>query len=246
MEGLILIDKPKGISSHAVINTLRRVLLIKRIGHAGTLDPFASGLLLCGISRGATKHLGVFVGLDKIYEATFVLGGTTPTDDKMSEITWQNTEIPPDDVIINKIQTFLGTIDQVPPTFSAIQIGGKRLYKEARAGRPIIPPSRKTHIYAFELLEESQKAPDLAEHAKRIKVKIHCSSGTYIRSLARDLGVLLNVGSYVESLRRLTIGPFSIEQSLALSEASIESISTHLISSEKAILQRTNYSDPKR
>lgn len=244
MEGLILIDKPTGISSHAAINTLRRVLSIKRIGHAGTLDPFASGLLLCGISRGATKHLGTFVGLDKVYEATFVLGGITETDDCTSEITWQNKPIPSDTIIVEKIKTFLGTIDQVPPTFSAIQIGGKRLYKEARAGRPLVAPSRKTHIYSFELLGPSQESLDLAQNTKRIKVRIHCSSGTYIRSLARDLGVLLDCGSYVESLRRLSIGPFSVEKSLPLNKATIETIAEKLISAEEGILERSKYLVP--
>ncbi len=219
--GFLLIDKPANITSHDVIDRLRRITKLKCIGHAGTLDPFATGLLLVGVEREATKEMQKLVGLDKVYEATFVLGATSTTDDikgvitKTSPTPFEGEGRGGDDLtkdqILKALQSFVGEIDQVPPTYAAIKINGKKLYELAREGNPTLVEARKVTIYSLTLLSNLS---DLS----RLSLLIHCSSGTYIRSIARDLGQMLGVGGYVETLRRTSIGKFSITDAHALAD----------------------------
>lgn len=221
-EGFLLIDKPAGITSHDVIDRLRHTLKTRRIGHAGTLDPFATGLLLIGVGP-KTKELSRYVGLDKIYEATFILGATSTTDDKDGVITlssisndkFQMTNEIGNDQIQKAIKELTGQIEQIPPTYSAIKIKGKKMYEAAREGKPIIAPPRKVTVHSFELLSP----PTHDSSTLRLSFRIHCSSGTYIRALARDLGDKLGVGGYVGQLRRTAIGPFTINQAQPLPES---------------------------
>lgn len=233
MKGFILIDKPEGITSFDVVARLRRLTGEKRIGHAGTLDPFATGLLLVAVSREATRELQKFVGLDKRYEATFVLGATSTTDDVKGELSEPvSTTHLTKEQIAEALKTFIGQIDQVPPTYAAIKVQGKKLYELARAGTPTLVEPRRITVYSMELLDEP-------EDKVRIRVKIHCSSGTYIRSIARDLGTLLGVGAYVETLRRTSIGPFAIEEAFTFNQLDPSIIESHLTNIESFLSRLT-------
>lgn len=225
LDSFLLIDKPAGMTSHDVIDHLRRMLHTRRIGHAGTLDPFATGLLLIGVDA-KTKELKDYVGLDKVYEATFVLGATSTTDDPEGVITpveGTNYKIRMSNKIGNEeiqkaIKELTGQIEQIPPTYSAIKIKGKKMYEAAREGKPLIAPPRKVTVFAFECIGPIGPIGPMPQGPISFHVRIHCSSGTYIRALARDLGAKLGVGGYVSELRRTAIGPYTTNQAQTLSE----------------------------
>ncbi len=216
----LLIDKPAGLTSHDVVNRVRRATGVRRVGHAGTLDPFATGLLIVGVGREATREFQKFVGLDKTYEATFVLGASSDTDDVTGTIQPQGYRRGTAGVekdIQKVLAQFTGEIEQVPPAYSAVKISGKKMYEAAREGKPLEAKPRKVTIYSIEL----QKSPSLNDSTTQsLPLTIHCSSGTYIRALARDLGRALGTGGYVESLRRTAIGPFSIHEATTLENLS--------------------------
>jgi len=208
---IILIDKPANMTSFGVVARVRRVLSRQagkkvKVGHCGTLDPFATGLLIL-VTGKETKNAMAFTKLDKVYEATFVLGQTSTTADPEGEITKVSDRVPTKDEIEAVLQRFVGEITQAPPAFSAIKIGGQRAYKLARKGEAVEIPSRQVMIYSLELLDYSY--PEL-------KIRAHVSSGTYIRSLAEDLGAELGVGAYCSQLRRTKIAEYSIGQATAL------------------------------
>lgn len=212
----LLLDKPEGPTSHDVVDTVRRATGQRRVGHAGTLDPFASGLLIIAVGREATREISRFVGLSKCYEATFVLGARSDTDDRMGRIV-PNIEnrMPTRSEIEIAIRTLVGEIDQVPPAYAAIKIGGKKMYEAARAGKPLEAKPRRVTVSRFELLD-SPTPYSLLPTAFLIHVRIDCSSGTYVRALARDLGETLGTGSYVEKLRRESIGPFQVSEAISM------------------------------
>ncbi len=202
--GFILLDKPAGPTSHGMVSFLRRLTGIKRIGHAGTLDPFASGLLIMGIGRQATKRLGSFLKQDKEYEATLSLGSTTSTFDPEGEVTSRyGGPVIGADIVEKALKDFLGKQKQVPPMFSAKKVGGKKLYELARAGKEIEREPCDVEIYELEILNYAW--PEL-------KVRVKCSSGTYIRSLAHDIGAELGCGAHLKELRRTAIGGFSVKE----------------------------------
>lgn len=211
--GFLLIDKPAGMTSHDVVDVLRRLTGEKKIGHAGTLDPFATGLLIVAVGKKATTQLATYVGLDKTYEATFVLGATSTTDDPEGTITASSPSPYQGEgwggVLSSAMQSFLGPSLQSPPPFSAIKVNGKRLYQLARAGKTVEVEPRPIRIDQFDLLSQD---------GNELKVRIRCSSGTYIRAIARDLGTKLGTGGYVKELRRTAIGPFQIDQAVTLDE----------------------------
>lgn len=218
MEGFLLIDKPAGITSHDVVNRVRRFTGERRVGHAGTLDPFATGLLIVGVGRGATREMQKLVGLDKRYEATFILGASSTTDDPEGEITDAPLHNHPQPLLEkegglqNVLNRFIGEIEQIPPTYSAIKIGGKKMYEAARQGKPLEAKPRNVTIYSIKPISP----PTAQDQTVHIDLAIHCSTGTYIRAIARDLGKALGGGGYVEELRRTSIGPFTIDQAHAL------------------------------
>lgn len=205
-DGFLLINKPAGITSHDVVNIARKKLGIKKIGHAGTLDPMATGLLILGVGK-ATKKLGTLIGLPKTYEAEITLGATSTTDDKEGEIKDlrnknDNLQIPTDEEIMRAIKKFTGEQEQMPPAFSALKINGKRAYKIARqGGTPELKP-RKITVYELKL--NSYNYP-------LISLTCNVSSGTYIRSLARDIGKELGTGGYLSKLCRTSIGKYKID-----------------------------------
>lgn len=240
MKGFILIDKPEGITSFDVVARLRRLTEEKRIGHAGTLDPFATGLLLVAVSRECTRELQKFVGLDKWYEATFVLGATSTTDDIKGEISEPvSTENLTKEQIDETLKTFIGEIDQVPPTYAAIKVQGKKLYELARAGTPTLVEPRRVTIYSIDALETSPNPSFAGGALREVSLRIHCSSGTYIRSIARDLGAKLGVGGYVSELRRTLIGPFKIEEAFTFDKLDPANIESHLIQIESFLSRLT-------
>ena len=206
---------------------IRRVLHTRKVGHAGTLDPFATGLLIVGVGREATKRFQEIVGLDKEYDAVFVLGEMRDTDDRTGRTI--DTPLNPPlkrGEIEALMQTFLGEIEQIPPAYAAIKIKGKKMYELARQGKTVEAAPRKVRIDKFELLSEPIRTPSgspLERGRIKIKVRIHCSSGTYIRAIARDMG------GYVEELRRTAVGPITIAQACTLAEVAI-SPQNHLLS----------------
>lgn len=244
MEGFLLINKPAGITSHDAVNRVRRLTGEKRVGHAGTLDPFATGLLIVGVGRGATKEMSKFVGLDKRYEAVFILGAQSDTDDKDGYIEPAPLKtVPKNKETLEKILAqFVGELEQIPPSYSAIKVGGKKMYEAARAGKPIEAKARKVTVYSIDLtstsLLDSTLTPASALRATvgrpSLSLNIHCSSGTYIRAIARDLGKALGGGGYVEELTRTSIGPFSLDQSYEL-ESLKGTVEQALIPVEKLI-----------
>lgn len=221
--GILLVDKPGGITSHDVVARARRALGTRKIGHAGTLDPMATGLLVLGV-EGATRLLTFIVGLDKTYTATIRLGQATTTDDAEGEISAEvdATSIPSGD-IDTAIAALTGRISQVPSTVSAIKVDGRRAYDLARAGESVELKAREVEVSRFEVLAERREVggsgPSAGSGAGGIidlDVVVDCSSGTYIRALARDLGAALGVGGHLAALRRTRIGPFEVSDAASL------------------------------
>ncbi len=211
MDGLFFIDKPAGMTSHDVVNIMRRIANTRRVGHAGTLDPFATGLLILGVGP-ATKQLTALVGLDKAYEAEARLGITSDTYDPEGVLTETSTDayiVPTLEDIERAMESFRGTFTQRAPLHSAKKIHGKKLYELARQGIATDDqrPSKEITISKLNLLDFQW--PTLRFH-------VECSSGTYIRSLADDLGRTLGCGAYLTGLRRTRIGPYSIDQALTI------------------------------
>lgn len=205
MEAIIFVDKPSGMSSFGAVARIRRILSQQeghkvKVGHTGTLDPFATGLLIL-LAGKATKKAPELTKKDKVYEATIRLGETSTTGDPEGEIAKTGAKLPTKSEIEKVLQQFTGKIEQRPPAFSAIKINGQRAYKLARAGKDFEIPTRTVEIYELELI--SYDAPEL-------KIRTHVSSGTYIRTLAEDIGKALGCGAYCSTLRRTKIADYDI------------------------------------
>ena len=206
MEEIIFVDKPSGMSSFGAVARVRRLLSEReghkvKVGHTGTLDPFATGLLIL-LAGKATKKAPELTKLDKVYEATLRLGYTSTTGDPEGDITkYPESSKPTQQKITETISDFIGAIAQTPPKYSAIKINGQRAYKLARKGTDFELPSRKITIYNISILDYTYPA---------LKIRVHCSSGTYIRTLAEDIGKALDTGAYLTTLRRLKIGKYNV------------------------------------
>ncbi len=217
---VLLIDKPTGMTSHDVVAIIRKKTGVKRVGHAGTLDPLATGLLILLVGREATKRQDEFLKQDKKYECTARLGLATDTYDSDGKVLttaeWQEVEKITQKDIEKALKQFVGEIEQTVPVYSAVKIKGQKLYNKARKGTVDIAalPSRRVHIYSAEL-DNVQK--DETQKIFEIKIAVHCSSGTYIRSLVHDLGQVLGVGATVTALRRTQIGALMIDDAVPLS-----------------------------
>ncbi|MGA1032972.1 MAG: tRNA pseudouridine(55) synthase TruB [Aquiluna sp.] len=206
VSGIALIDKQQGFTSHDVVAKLRKLLGTKKIGHAGTLDPMATGLLLLGVGSG-TKLMQFLSGLDKTYEATIRLGASTSTDDAEGELGQaQDASRISREQLEAEILKLTGNIEQVPSSVSAIKVDGKRAYDLVRAGEEVVLKSRSVTVSRFEVIGE----PSVVGKYLDINVEVDCSSGTYIRALARDLGEALGVGGHLTALRRTRIGAFEV------------------------------------
>lgn len=224
-QGFCLLDKPAGLTSHDVVAKARRALRQRRVGHAGTLDPMATGVLILGVGR-ATRLLSLVADADKTYTAVIRLGQSTSTDDAEGELQGETSAASISEATVRcQLPHLTGTISQRPSSVSAIKVNGVRAYKLAFDGNPVDLPARSVHIASFQLHSCQRPTPQLLD----LQVTVSCSSGTYIRALARDLGEMLGVGAHLTELRRTRIGQIQVGQCLPLAdflaEPQVESIS---------------------
>ena len=209
--GLIVVDKPQGITSHGVVSRMRRICGTRKIGHGGTLDPMATGVLIIAVGK-ATKLLTYVSGLDKSYAATIRLGQATVTDDAEGDVTASaDASAVADAAIRDGLAAMTGEIDQVPSAVSAVKVDGQRAYKRVRDGETVELKARRVTIAAIEV-----KAIRREGEFVDVDVDVSCSSGTYIRAIARDLGNALGVGGHLTALRRTRIGGFGIDVAATL------------------------------
>jgi len=218
MDDILLVDKPSGLTSFGVVARVRRVLSEQagkkvKVGHTGTLDPFATGLMIL-VTGKKCREASHFSKLDKIYEAEIVLGQTSSTGDPEGEIVKASRRQPSLDEVRQVVDSFKGEIYQTPPAYSAIKIDGQRAYKLARQGKSVQMPERKVEIFELEIL--SYKYPVLS-------LRAHVSSGTYIRSLAEDIGRKMDIGAYCRALRRVQISGYNVAEAKSLKDLGIES-----------------------
>ncbi|MDD3481259.1 MAG: tRNA pseudouridine(55) synthase TruB [Patescibacteria group bacterium] len=215
MNKILLIDKPAGFTSFDVVAKIRGKLRSEnpgkkiKVGHTGTLDPFATGLLVL-LLGSATKEQDKYMKLDKEYEATLKLGHTSTTGDPEGVIEKTSDKVPTTFEIKKVLKEFTGEIEQVPPAFSAIKVNGERAYKLARAGKEVNIKARKITIYEVKLLRYDYP---------KLEIQVRCSSGTYVRTLAEDIGKKLGTGAYLTNLRRTKVGEFDIKDASSLDEA---------------------------
>jgi tRNA pseudouridine55 synthase len=209
--GLVIVDKPAGMTSHDVVGRCRRLFGTRKVGHAGTLDPMATGVLVVGIER-ATKILGLLTATSKSYTATIRLGRSTSTDDAEGDVL---QDVPANDVtdaaILAGVAAQRGEISQRPSAVSAVKVGGKRAYQLAREGQPVELAARTVRIDRFDVLAVRRVGAFLD-----VDVAVDCSSGTYVRALARDLGEALGVGGHLTALRRTRVGGYGLDQARTL------------------------------
>lgn len=213
LDGILVIDKPIGPTSHDVVGLIRRLAATKRVGHGGTLDPFASGVLPIFLGRG-TRVVEFHLGDTKGYRATICFGASSTTDDLEGELTPAQGPAPERDAVESGLRSLLGTIQQRPPAYSAIKVAGRRAYALARAGESVELRPREVVIERLDLIGWDESDP---ERPIAI-VDVACSAGTYVRSLARDLGASLGNGAYLGALRRTASGPFGLDAAVALDE----------------------------
>jgi len=208
MNGFILVNKESGVSSNFIVQHIKKKIKAKKVGHLGTLDPLASGLLILAINR-ATKFSSYFLESDKSYDVEVEFGTSTDTDDSTGNIIYESNNYPSKLSIKNELESFIGESLQVPPFFSALKHKGKPLYKYAREGEFITKPPRKILITKIDSLDFDSKI---------CSFKIYCSKGTYIRSIARDLGERLGCGAHMKSLTRISQGSFNISNAKRTSD----------------------------
>jgi tRNA pseudouridine55 synthase len=213
LNGLVVVDKPAGLTSHDVVARVRRLAGTRKVGHAGTLDPMATGVLVLGVNR-ATRLLGHLLVTDKAYDATLRLGSSTTTDDAEGEPLGETgTGEVTEDRVLTTLSALVGEIDQVPSAVSAIKVDGRRAYERVRAGEQVELPSRRVRIDAIEVHRIG-----LGDAGVDVDVTVRCSSGTYIRAVARDLGDRLGVGGHLTALRRTQVGPFGLDAARTLEQ----------------------------
>lgn len=205
MHGVLVVDKPAGPTSHDIVDRVRRALGARRVGHTGTLDPFATGVLAVCVGK-ATRLVRFLADGDKVYRAAIRLGFATTTDDRLGEPLGEPRPVAlAPAVIVAAARALTGPLDQVPPSYSAKRVGGRRLYELAREGVAVAPAAVRVTVHALDVV---------ALEGDRVELEVRCSPGTYIRALARDLGEALGVGGHLVALRRLRTGAFGLEQSV--------------------------------
>ena len=208
-DGIVVVDKPGGMTSHDVVSRIRKIASTRRVGHAGTLDPMATGVLIVGVGR-ATRLLGYLAGQDKEYDATIRLGVTTTTDDAEGDpVESRDASGVEDAALADAVAELTGTIEQVPSAVSAVKVGGVRAYKRVRDGETVELAPRAVTVSTFDIVE--RRGDDVDVH-------VTCSTGTYIRALARDLGHALDVGAHLTALRRTRVGGFGLDHAHTLDE----------------------------
>jgi tRNA pseudouridine55 synthase len=211
---LLLVDKPAGMTSHDVVAVARRVLSVRKVGHAGTLDPMATGLLVLGVGA-ATRLLGHLSGSDKTYDATVRLGQSTVTDDAEGEVTGTTSAAGVgEDAVREALAAQVGALQQVPSSVSAVKVDGRRSYDRVRAGEEFELAARSVIVHRIDVHRIARPAPDLVD----VDVTVACSTGTYIRAIARDVGAALGVGGHLTALRRTAVGAFTLAEAATLDE----------------------------
>lgn len=211
--GLLVVDKPAGMTSHDVVSRVRRIMGTRRVGHAGTLDPMATGVLVLGLER-ATKLLGHLALDTKAYLATITLGASTSTDDAEGEVISATDASDADETAIRDgVAALTGDLQQVPSAVSAVKVNGRRAYEIARSGETVELAARPVTVSRFDVL-----ALRRTDQATELDVLVECSSGTYVRALARDLGAALGVGGHLTALRRTRVGPFGLATARTLEQ----------------------------
>jgi tRNA pseudouridine55 synthase len=219
--GILLVDKPQGITSHDVVARVRRAAGTRKVGHAGTLDPLATGLLVLGLNS-STRLLTFLVGLDKTYEATIRLGVSTASDDSEGQVTATADASGVDDASVDAgIAELTGPISQVPTTVSAIKVDGRRAYDLAREGVEVELTARDVVVSEFVVLDRRDAVVD-GVPVRDLDVRVSCSSGTYVRALARDLGAALGVGGHLTALRRTRVGSLAVADAAVLEGIEVE------------------------
>lgn len=220
-DGIVVVDKPAGLTSHTVVARIRRVAGTRKVGHAGTLDPMATGVLVVGLNR-ATRLLGHLQLADKSYDATVLLGATSSTDDAEGEITAVADASQLAGITAEAIETaiagFRGEISQVPSKVSAIKVDGRRAYERVRAGEEVAIKARSVIVSRYDVVDVRPVAPEEGAVGIEVDISVDCSSGTYIRALARDLGAELGVGGHLTALRRTRVGTFDLSSAHTLEE----------------------------
>jgi tRNA pseudouridine55 synthase len=212
-DGLVVVDKPGGLTSHDVVARTRRLAGTRRVGHAGTLDPMATGVLVLGVNR-ATRLLGHLALTEKAYDATVRLGASTVTDDAEGDVVaTADASAVTDEALRSGVARLTGDLAQVPSAVSAVKIDGKRAYKRVREGEDVVLPPRPVTVRTFEVLASRRDGTFLD-----VDVRVECSSGTYVRALARDLGAGLGVGGHLTALRRTRVGPYDLDVAHTLEE----------------------------
>ncbi|MDO8120974.1 tRNA pseudouridine(55) synthase TruB [Isoptericola sp. b490] len=215
-DGIVVIDKPAGMTSHDVVARARRLLHTRKVGHAGTLDPMATGVLVLGVGRG-TRLLTYLVGADKEYVATVRLGQATTTDDAEGDVTDSPglMELAPG-ALRGAVASLTGPIDQVPSAVSAVKVDGRRAYARVRAGEHVELAARPVVVHAFDVSEPRTARADDGTAVIDLEARVVCSSGTYVRALARDLGSALGVGGHLTALRRTRVGGYGLDVAVPL------------------------------
>ncbi len=211
--GILLVDKPAGMTSHDVVARARRALSVRKVGHAGTLDPMATGVLVLGVER-ATRLLGHLTLTEKAYDATVRLGVATTTDDAEGDVTETVPTAALDEASVrDAAATFVGELEQVPSAVSAIKVDGRRAYARVRAGEEVELAARSVTVHEL-VVHDVRLGDDVVD----VDLRVRCSSGTYIRAIARDLGAALGVGGHLTALRRTAVGPYDLAVARTLDE----------------------------
>jgi tRNA pseudouridine55 synthase len=215
--GLVVVDKPAGLTSHDVVARVRRLAGTRKVGHAGTLDPMATGVLVVGVNR-ATRLLGHLMLTEKAYDATIRLGAGTTTDDAEGEVLGTTPAGHLDDAAVRAtLAEFVGAIEQVPTAVSAIKVDGKRAYQRVRDGEEVELEPRPVTVHEL-VVHEVRHTEDMVD----VDVSLRCSSGTYVRAIARDAGARLGVGGHLTALRRTAVGPYDLAAARTLDELADE------------------------
>lgn len=219
--GLVIVDKPSGCTSHDVVARMRRIAQTRKVGHAGTLDPMATGVLVLGLGKG-TKLLGHLTCTEKVYSARMRLGQSTSTDDAEGEL-WSATSADQvgDTAIHSAVAGLTGELQQLPPQFSAIKVAGKRAYASARAGEKVNLQPRSVTVAEFTVTDIQRVTGDSSPTLVDVDATVRCSSGTYVRALARDLGAQLGLGGHLTALRRTRVGAYDLDQARSLDELAL-------------------------
>lgn len=215
-DGVVVVDKPAGWTSHDVVGRVRRLAGTRRVGHAGTLDPMATGVLVVGVNR-ATRLLTYLVGHDKEYRATVRLGQATVTDDAEGAVTGSHGAPTVDaEALAAAVAALTGPLDQVPSSVSAVKVDGRRSYARVRAGETVALAARPVVVHRFDVLDVRALTAADGTPVTDVDVVVGCSSGTYVRALARDLGAALGTGGHLTALRRTRVGPFTLDDARTL------------------------------